>query len=372
MPNLRAYIAKIAIIILSLTYFLSYIEILGQESNALSSSYRRCWELEINKTTLQGFVSDNKFNIYLSLLDGKIESINLKTGKKNWESELGGKFILPPLSDDKNIYVVSRIETKILLRSLTKDLGITNWQANFDFSKEFFLIKDKEKLILISKDGKFSRVDKDSGALIWSKDLKLELSSAPILFENQIVFGTKSKKIFFYSIENGNILYEFYVLSSPNIISVIKDKYLFWGDYKGNAHLAYLSDLITKKVIWKIRSGAEISNIYTTRQGLLILSLDNFIYLVSTEKGKFIWKKRFDGRLLLNTIILNKYIVVATFASQFADIIDIESGRLVDQFVIGDSDYFLDKPLVLNNLFIFPTIKGFVVFTNSKVECAFN
>lgn len=363
MPNFRTCIATKTTIVI-LTYFLFSMEVLAQENRLLTSPFKICWTLETDKMTSYEIESDNESNIYVSFLSGKIASINLKTGKKNWESELGGEIVSPPNSDSKNIYIASRVRTAIHIHSISKDLGITNWQTSLDFTNKVFLIKYNNKLIILGKEGKSSVIDKNNGKVIWSKNLGLELSSTPIIFENQIILGTLSKQIFFYSIEDGKILSQFETPSSPNIISVIKNRYLFWGDYKGNA---YLKDLTTKKIIWKIRSGAEIANILATQQDILISSLDNFIYLISIKTGKSMWKKRFTGRLLSNFVIIDRYAIIVTFTFGVADIIDIESGKLVNQFSIGDDNYFINKPLFSNGLFVFPTIKGLIAFTNTDL-----
>jgi len=366
MPRLQTNITKIAVIITILTHSLFYIGILGQEYNAQTSPFKRCWKLETDKMTPYGAGSDNKGVIYLPLSNGKITSIDFRTGWKNWESELGGNVSSLPFYDDKNIYIISRAKANFFLHSLSKDFGITNWKVSLDLTGEIFLIDANDKLLISSKDGEFSLVDKNSGEMIWRKNFDQKLSSTPIIFGNQIVFGTLSKKIFFYSIENGNILYQFKTSTPPNVVSIVKNRYLFWGENKGNS---YLSDLITKKIIWKVRYGAEISDVLVSQESFLISSLDNFIYYISIKTGKVIWKRRVNERLSFNSIIDNKYAIIVTSASQVADVIDIKSGKLLNQFTIENNNYFINSPHFSDNLFIFPTIKGLITFTNAGLKC---
>lgn len=380
MPNLPTYIAKITTTIIILTYFSIffiftifpiYNKILAQTSTFSTFSFQLCWKLETDKTMPHELASDNESNIYLPSSGGEIESINSKTGMQNWKIELGGKITVSPIIDEKNLYLVSRSEKKTVIRSLSKSFGITNWQTNFDFSEDVFLVKDNNKLILASKIGKIFALDKITGAVIWNKNLEQKLSTAPILFKNQIVFGVINKKIFFILSTDGTILDELNVPFFPSIIFKVKDNFLFWGDYRGNI---YFYNLTTRKIIWKIRSGAEISNISISQQQLIISSLDNFIFLISIEKGKLIWKKRFNGRLLFSSIITNsttadKYIIVITIALETADVINIKNGKLVNQLFIGNNNYSINKPLFLDGLLIFPTIRGLIAFTDSNTKC---
>jgi outer membrane protein assembly factor BamB len=175
-----------------------------------------------------------------------------------------------------------------------------------------------------------------------------------------------NKRIFFYSTENGSFLSQFKISASPNIVLLIRGKYLFWSDYKGNICLI---DLETKKIMWKIRIGAEILNVSATERGLLISSLDNFIYLISIKTGRFIWKKRLSGNLLFNSIIDVENIAVVIFASEVAEIIDIESGKLLNQITIEDDNYFINRPLFSDGLLIFPTVRGIIAFADSGIKC---
>lgn len=374
MPNLPTFPAKIAVTILAviiLIYFVGKTETFAQKNAEPSSPFKQCWELTINQTNqtnLPNIASDNKSNIYLSLSNGIIESIDSKSGEKNWKSELGGEIISPFLVDNKNVYVISQIKTNIFVRSLSKNFGITTWQTNFDvidFSEGLFFVKDNNYLVIGGKNGKFFVIDKNNGTIIWSRNLELKLLSAPVLSKNRIIFGTTNNKIFFLSIVDGNILFQFTTVFSPYIVAVIEDRYLFWDDHKGNT---YLTDLITKRVRWKIRSGAEVSNIYVTQTGLLISSLDNFIYLISLEKGKLIWKKRFEGRLSFSPLVNNRIIII-TFASRFIHIVDIKTGRLVNWFVVQEDSQLINKLLVLDDLFVFLTLKGLIGITDARNGC---
>ena len=365
MLHLKKYRYTLAVVRLILTFLLFFYEMAAQEFSAQTSPFLKCWEYNTKNINLPDIASDN-VSIYIPFSNGRIESINPKTKKKNWETDLGGEIIQPPLPDDSSILILTRKSANVFLTSLGKTLGVTDWQTGFDFNDEAYILNNKDILFVGSKGGKLFAVKKESGHIIWRRNLGFEITAEPLIFENKIVIGSKSRRIIFYSIDGGEISYEMVIPYPPNIISIVKNKYLFWGDNKGNI---YLSDLLTKKIVWKIRSGAEISHVNDTPQGILIASLDNFLYLVSLDKGRIIWKKRFDGRLLFSSIIKGGYVLSAAFGSQSAAVIDIDNGRIVDQFFIEDGNYFTDAPRVLDDLLVFPTVKGIIAFSNSATVC---
>ena len=367
---LQIYQAKIADAIKILTisilaYFLLIVEVPAQEKfDWLMSPFRPCWTIETGKIIATNVASDND-NVFLSLLDGKLESVNSASGEKNWESELGGEIISKPFIDKENIFVITGTKDDITIRSISRHSGITNWQSGLAYAEQFFVTSLPNILVVISKHGEISTLDIDDGRLLSTYKTKLEFSTSPVIVEDRIIAGTTDNAIVFLSIKNREFQ-KLKIQNPPHLVSVVGNKYLFWNDYKGNS---YLVDLLTKKTIWKFRSGAEVSNVISTKDVLLISSLDNFVYLLSIAKGKLIWKKRFNERLIFNPYITENQAIITTSDGNSAYIIDLEDGKTVNQVNIEEDNSFVGAPIISGKLLIYPTRRGLVAFTNSKTEC---
>lgn len=368
---LQIYQTKIAsaikiLTITILTYFLLIVEATAQEKfDSLISPFRQCWKIETGKIIPANIASDNENNILISLSSGKLESVNSHSGKKNWESELGGEIILKPFIDKENIFVTTRTKDDITIRSISKHSGITNWQSSLDYTEQFFVTILLNSLIVISKNGEILALDINDGRLLSNYKAKLKFSTFPVVVRDQIVAGTTNNTIVFLSIKNRKFQ-ELRVQSSPHLVSLVNSKYLFWNDYRGNS---YLVDLLTRKTIWKFRSGAEVSNVVSTEDTLLISSLDNFVYLISIGKGKLLWKKRFNGRLTINPYITENQAIITTSDANSAYVIDLEDGRTVNQVNIEETDSFVGAPIIFGKFLIYLTVRGIVAFTDSKSEC---
>ena len=352
-----------------LTYFLFIVEVPAQEKfDYHISPFRQCWKIETGKMIPANLASDNESNILLSLSGGKLTSVNLYSGKKNWESELGGEIILKPFVEQENIFVTTKTKDNITIRSISKHSGITNWQSSLDYTEQFFVTVLLNSLIVISKHGEILTLDINNGRLLSSYKTKLKFSTPPVIIGNQIVAGTTNNTIVFLSIKSREFQ-ELKVQNSPHLVSVVNNKYLFWSDYKGNS---YLVDLLTRKIIWKFRSGAEVSAVISTKNTLLISSLDNFVYLISIGRGRLLWKKRFSERFTISPYITENQVIITTLDDNSAYIIDLEDGRIVNQVNIEENNSFVGVPIVSGKLIIYPTLRGLVAFTDSKTKCQQN
>ncbi len=368
---LQIYQTKIAnaikiLIITTLTYFLVIVEVPAQEkSDYHISPFRQCWKIETGKIIAANLASDNESNILLTLLGGKLESVNSYSGEKNWESELGGEIILKPFIDKENVFVTTRTKDEITIRSVSRHSGITNWQSSLDYTEQFFVTVSLNSLIVISKNGEVLTLDINDGQLLSNYNTKLKFSTSPVIVGDRIIAGTTNNTIVFLSIKSREFQ-EFKVQNSPHLVSVVDDKYLFWNDYKGNS---YLVDLLTRKIIWKFRSGAEVSNVISTKDSLLISSLDNFAYLISIVKGKLLWKKRFSERFTISSYITEIQAIITIPDANSAYVIDLEDGRIVNQVTSEENNNFVSAPFLFGKLIIYPTVRGLVAFTDSKTKC---
>ena len=371
---LQIYQTKIAnaikiLTVTILTYFLFIVEVPAQEKfDFLVSPFRQCWKIETGKIIPANLASDNENNILLSLLGGKLESVSSRSGKKSWESELGGEIILKPFISKESIFVTTRTKDNITVRSISRDSGITNWQSSLDYTEQFFVTVLLNSLIVISKHGEILTLDINDGQLLSNYKTKLKFSTSPVIIGDQIIAGTTNNTIVFLSIKSREFQ-ELKVQNSPHLVSIVSNKYLFWNDYRGNS---YLVDLLTRKTIWKFRSGAEISNVISTKDSLLISSLDNFVYLVSIRKGKLLWKRRFSERFTTSFYITETQAIITIPDANSAYIIDLEDGRTVNQVTTEENNSFADAPIIFGKLIIYPTARGLVAFTDSKTSCQQN
>ncbi len=333
-----------------------------------------CWFYQIGDQSNFGIASDNASEFYMPLLEGKLASIDSDSGAKQWETELGGEIVSPPSADASNIYTASaytvsernRDDTgsKTIVRSLDKVSGIPLWETELAVSLKVYLLANRNSLILVGLGGSVFSLDKADGHIIWSRDFSSDLTAVPFLEGKRIVLGF-SNRISLISLDGGQTVGELMNVEKPTAVALDKTdrggNTLFWGDKKGN--LAAFNVKL-RRANWTSRKGAEISDIIYTAQGLLVISQDNFLYLISEKSGSLIWKKRFGSRISNAPLVSDHYVILTTVAEPIAFVVELKTGKSVNSISLSTDNLFVGGILQSGNFIIFPTLKGIFAFSN--------
>jgi outer membrane protein assembly factor BamB len=232
-------------------------------------------------------------------------------------------------------------------------------------SEENFLYSFQNRIIVWGINGDLTSVDSGTGKIIWDVNIAHKFSSVPYVLENKIVIGEADNYLTVISMESGKVISRNKTITSPSVI-LSDNKSIFWGDERGQVFAVNSSNY---KTIWKIRNGAAIKDLKITNSGLLISSLDNFIYLISFDEGDRIWKKRLTGRILATPFITESYVVVTVVGDTSASILDLRTGKKVNQISVPDKNYFTDSPILTNDNLLFSTIRGIFSFSFTDESC---
>lgn len=100
---------------------------------------------------------------------------------------------------------------------------------------------------------------------------------------------------------------------------------------------------------------------------MLITSLDNFVYLISVEKGNLIWKRRLGGRISGKSLVLDNCALITTIVEPAISVVDLSTGRLINKIILEDENFVTANLIKVQNKVIVPTSKGLYAF--SPNEC---
>lgn len=341
----------------------------------LLNPLENCWIYPTFNKSDFATASDNEEGLYVPLLEGRLISIDSIFGEKKWETELGGEIISETLVDSRNIYIASgsigsannsknnKNEFPVVIRSLNRISGIVNWETGFSNNFAVYLSAYRTALILVANNGSLSAISKTDGRIIWSKNLYSDLTAVPFLNGSRILLGFKNR-IVTMSLDEGKIIEELKISDEPTtIFKTETGNDVFWGDKKG-----FLTsfNLKSKKINWKFRKGAEISNVISTSRGFLVISQDNFLYLISEKSGNLIWKKRLSNRISVQPLILDNYAIFTTIAEPNAVIVELKTGKSVNNITLSTENFFTGSVIKSGNRLIFSTLKGIFAFSNQK------
>ena len=258
----------------------------------------RCFPSIPTETTNFLIASDNLLNAYIYYQEGFLESIYLPNKSKTWRTELGGKAVsqisLDP--DNKTIYLFTKSKS-IVLSAIDAETGITKWQFPVwsDVSpdpsdEEVFLFIHQNLLISVCRNGKILSLDKNSGNPRWNKSISSKITSNPSISQDRLILSGANKKITAINISDGLLVEQFNSSVAPKILLPLNKNEFLWTDQTGK--LFFNGQL-------KFRAGAEITDLISTPRGILIVSKDNFLYLISRTNQKDCGKKRLQAEFFL-------------------------------------------------------------------------
>lgn len=343
--------------------------VFGQEKINWEVPFIKCWDFPLRFDNNGSVASDNNNSIIFDENNASIVSINASDGLENWRSNLGGKLGLNILLYKNFIYTFSNIFvdnliTTVSIRSIESKTGITTWQNEIKTNVKLKVLQNEEQLFIIVNSRTIKAINKLDGKISWEKNLTGIITSATFFGINQLLVFT-DKNIYVLSLISGDIV-EF----SINIQNVEHSLFLYEKEFISGNSLGdvFRFDLKTKKNLWNVKIGGGVSSLVKTIDGVLVSSLDNFIYFFSLKDGKLKWRKRVAGRIFIEPLIIRNYVIVLNSNNNIALIIDIKNGKTVNQINIVDNDNFSSYPVITEKFLIFRTFKGISAFSNKPCE----
>lgn len=109
--------------------------------------------------------------------------------------------------------------------------------------------------------------------------------------------------------------------------------------------------------VWKFKTGGAISAIVPAADQFIVISRDNFIYSLHARNGGLGWKRRLTGRVA-HYVITEKYLLVSSMDQHGATLIDLVSGRVAGQILLGGDDQIGLDPVVSGDAFTIATSIG--------------
>ena len=362
-----------------LTIFLQTLLIFSQEFGYLP--FRECWKKGFENINNTIVASDNVNEFILLNSEGLIELADIHSGKPYWQGEISSNTYQNFILDNNRVFFISRLSKLqasdengvnkfsegFTLHSLSRLTGLTNWQKLFPETagKDTFLNYFNRHITILTNTGMIYFLSKETGEVFFEEDAHYKPVSIPFNFQDKILFGTQDNELIILSTQNGNIVGEWQLKILPNIIYGTDLDSLFVSDKTGNI----LSINEEGKAKWEVKVGAEVTNILKVGKGLLISSLDNYVYLLSEKSGNRIWSKRLTGRSSGKPLVKDNVASYSILNGNDAIFIDLKKGKTINRITLDNENFFTGNPIDGGDLIIFPTFQGLIAYGNEK-ECS--
>ncbi|MGD9561135.1 MAG: PQQ-binding-like beta-propeller repeat protein [Pyrinomonadaceae bacterium] len=299
----------------------------------------------------RGTLSSDGDRVYIGSNTGTLSSYSAKDLTVLWRSELGGEFGSDVLPTDAGAVVVTNsvpadgTGRDSVLRLIGKDSGVAAWSAKLPFSERYDLGTLGQGIAAVSKEGSVVLLDPGSSRIVRQSQQYGPVSAGPVFAGAKVIIGTSEKRVVVISAMDGSITSQFKVDFAPTSITATNAGALLIGDERGNVSLLSAKD---NGVVWKFKSGAAVSSIREIEEGIIVTSLDNFVYLISDYNGDVIWKRRLSGRVVEGGPLVEGHIVVLVYGENLGYVLDLENGKVVGTVRSEEEDFINRSPVLVN------------------------
>lgn len=318
--------------------------------SAHAAGLTRCTVRAVNAPQRGTLVSDTD-NIYVGSVNGTLSSYDARTLGIGWRSELGGEFASEILVVGGGLVVVTNsagngTQESSTIRLIGKESGVTAWSARLEFSERYYVGRLDGAIAAVSRHGAVTLLDAASGRIKRRSGPHGAITAAPAFFEERAILGTGDKQIVSISAKDVEVLNKFSIDFVPTALSVSKNGASLVGDERGNVALLNAND---GKAVWKFKSGAAVSSVLETDHGILLTSLDNFVYLISDYNADVIWKRRLPGRVLEGGLVMNGHLIVFVPGENSGYVLDLDNGKVIDVIPSPEADMINRSPVFVRD-----------------------
>lgn len=303
---------------------------------------KKCWEYLVENTG-RPIVALLNGTVFIAEPDGKVRALNARSGTVNWVTELGGRTTGMLALPGAGVAVITlNPSSRSSLRLLALDSGLVKYSVAFDASDDLYLRSNASRLLVADRSGSVTALEVASGETAWKLNLFAKLTTAPAISATSLVIATDDKKLSVVSFATGAVISKIPTDRNTTALAIRENEMIVAGNDRGT--VINYRDAIGH-VWWRFKSGARVGTITETPAGILIGSYDNFLYLLSNYSGDVKWKRRLDGRIIASPTVFGEHLLAASSSEENAQVIEIETGKPVDQIIFGEERFMLASPL---------------------------
>jgi outer membrane protein assembly factor BamB len=336
-------------------------EATGVATSTLPSELAEQWKFEVGKDG--GFrgspvivrnQSDKKPTVYIADLDGKIYSLNLATGHKNWDFQAGisieaspaysqGKIFIGDV--DGNFYCLNEAGELVWKRELGAEIvgaanffgegvlvggqdaklhflnqntGKTIWEFEADDQIQCSMTVADGRAFIAGCDGHFRIIDLETGKEVGSVEMGSPTASTPAVIDGKAVVGTEQAEFICVDLKEMSAAWGFVDKDGPVSIrgsAAVKGDRVIFG---ARNRQVYSVDLKTGELQWTITLKGSIDGSPVIVEGadakdrVFIGAGDGRLYALSLNDGEILWQKQLNGAIDSSPGVAFGKLVIAT------------------------------------------------------------
>jgi len=319
-------------------------------------------ELTVNLTPAADYNS-----IYLPLAGGKLLCLRNEDGNIIWKGDMGGELSASPVADEQGVYVASEIGSSLsatpqatgTLRLLSKNTGVTLWMRTLPMPFRGSLVLHEDILVGGTSGGRAYAFSTRSGDIKWMRQFSFPFNSTPSISGDRVFIGGEDGSLLCLDLSTGRTLWRYRTRGAVRGRPVIAARLICFGSADG---YVYAVDEDYGQLRWKVRTGASVQSVVGTERGILVASLDNFVYFLSSAKGRQLWKRQLAGRLTAEPLATEDGALFTPLSGDTAIVLDLHDGKPVNLLPVGEDSNSAASPVAVGKILFLTTRHGLLAF----------
>jgi outer membrane protein assembly factor BamB len=337
------------------------------------------WQYESDQTVNLTPATDGE-RIYLPLAEGSLVSLRALDGQLFWRAQIGGELSSSPVADQNAVYIASKTvavpdnatrRTMAALRALGREAGVTLWVRSFRSPLQGSLAVNQSLLFGGGSDGRVYAIDKRTGKFVWVMQHWSPFASHLIVSGSRLYLGNDDGTLFSLDQATGREVWRYRTRGAVRGRVAVADGVVYFGSADG---YVYAVDELDGRLRWRARTGAGVQAVATVPGGLLVASLDNFVYLLSLNRGDRLWKRQLAGRLAAEPLTASDGALFTPLSGDTGVVLDLRDGKQLNSLPIGEENVTTASPIAAGNMLLLTTRHGLLAFSrpvdtsNSKAQ----
>ncbi|MFN2453904.1 MAG: PQQ-binding-like beta-propeller repeat protein [Pyrinomonadaceae bacterium] len=318
--------------------------------------------------------------IYLPLASGALIALRASDGQMFWRSEIGGEISAAPVADEDGVYTASTtLETARrtserhqqqqagALHSLGREGGVTLWRRTLTAPLRGALALNQTTVFGGSDDGRIYAFRKKTGETLWSAQFPAGFNFRPLLINSHLYAGSEDGNFTALDQATGKVLWRYRTRGAVRGEAVAVDGVVYFGSLDGYVYALGAED---GRLRWRARTGAGVQAVASAENGLLVPSLDNFVYLLSYTRGDRLWKHQLAGRLAAMPLATSDGVLFTPLSGNTGIVLDLRDGRQLNSLPLGEDNSMAAAPIMAANMLLITTRHGLLAFSRAAVSAA--
>jgi outer membrane protein assembly factor BamB len=330
------------------------------------------WRYVSDQTTSLTPATDGA-RIYLPLAGGTVVALNVADGQLRWKSDSGGDLSASPAADDRSVYVATEFDAVVegqphargALRALGKEAGVTLWMRTLQAPLRGALVVGEKALFGGAIDGRVYAFDKRTGFTLWVSQYSAAFSSQPLLSGTRLYIGSEDGALLAIDQADGRIVWRYRTRGPIRGPVATANGIVYFGSGDGYAYAVREAGF---DLLWRRRTGAGVQAVATVDNGLMVASLDNFVYLFSLNTGRHLWRRQLPGRIAAPPVTAPDGALFTPLSSDSAIVLSLRDGKPVNTLSIGEENSSTASPIRTAELVFVTTPHGLLAFAGSNAR----